>query len=50
MKNKKSGFHLTGIFCLLILFSGCKHGADYYTRGVGIYPGIKSEDSLLLME
>jgi len=44
MKTKKSVFSLTGIVCLLILFSGCKNGADYYTRGVGIYPGNPAED------
>ncbi|MBE9511097.1 MAG: hypothetical protein IMY71_09480 [Bacteroidetes bacterium] len=29
---------------MLISFSGCKNGADYYTRGVGIYPGNPAED------
>ena len=44
MKSIKSLVHLFGIVCLLIIFNGCKHGADYYSRGVGIYPGNPAED------
>jgi len=44
MKTKKSVFLLTGIVCLLILLCGCKQRADYYTRGVGIYPGNPADD------
>jgi len=29
---------------LLILHSGCKKGVDFYTRGVGIYPGNPAEN------
>ena len=35
---------LSGIVCLLILFSGCKQKTGDYTRGVGVYPGNPSED------
>jgi hypothetical protein len=44
MKSEKSLSLLTGIVYLLILFSGCKKGADYYTRDVGVYPGNPEED------
>ncbi|MCX6255613.1 MAG: discoidin domain-containing protein [Bacteroidia bacterium] len=44
MKTKKSVLILSGIAWLLILIGGCKHRADHYTRGVGIYPGNPAED------
>jgi hypothetical protein len=44
MKIKDLILYLIGILFLLILLSGCKRGANYYTRGVGIYPGNPAED------
>lgn len=44
MKTKNKLAFLTGIGCFLILFSGCKHGPDYYSKGVGLYPGNPAED------
>lgn len=44
MKTKISVLLLTEIVCVLILLSGCKQRADYYSRGVGIYPGKPAED------
>ncbi|HZY24369.1 MAG TPA: discoidin domain-containing protein, partial [Bacteroidales bacterium] len=32
------------VFCLLVLLNSCKHKTDYYSRGVGIYPGNPRED------
>jgi beta-galactosidase/beta-glucuronidase len=44
MNTRKSIFCFTGIFCFLVLFTGCKQKTDSYTRGVGIYPGNPTED------
>src|ERR1035437_2771918 len=44
MRIKKTFIFLTEIMCSLILFSGCNHNTDNYTRGIGIYPGNPSED------
>ncbi len=44
MKSKRAVSFFTGIIYILILLSGCKKGGDYYTRGVGIYPGNLAED------
>jgi hypothetical protein len=44
MKTKKLLLQLHGIIYLLILLSGCRQKADYFTRGVGIYPGDPSQD------
>jgi len=44
MKTRISLFYLPELFCLLVMFSGCKKEADYYTSGVGIYPGNPLED------
>jgi hypothetical protein len=44
MKITKSVSYLFSIVCLFILMSGCKQRAEYYTRGVGIYPGNPAED------
>jgi hypothetical protein len=44
MKNKGFLFLLTGIICILISFTGCKQKTEYFTRGVGIYPGNPKED------
>ncbi|KPK86598.1 MAG: beta-glycosidase [Bacteroides sp. SM23_62_1] len=44
MKSKESAFLLRCIAYFFIIFSGCQKGADYYSRGVGIYPGNPAED------
>ena len=44
MKTRKSLLFLTGMICFLIILPSCKQKTDYYTRGVGIYPGKPSED------
>jgi hypothetical protein len=46
MKIKKSLLFLTINVGLLTMFTSCKPNADYYTRGVGIYPGKASEDRI----
>jgi Exo-beta-D-glucosaminidase Ig-fold domain/F5/8 type C domain/Glycosyl hydrolases family 2/Glycosyl hydrolases family 2, sugar binding domain len=44
MKNKNAFCIYFGILMIIIPFSGCRQKTDYYTRGVGIYPGKPSED------
>jgi len=44
MSIRKSISYFTEIFCFLIIFIGCKQKTDYYTSGVGIYPGNQAED------
>ena len=44
MKTKQFLTLVPGIICIIIILSGCKHGVDYYSRGVGIYPGNPAED------
>ncbi len=46
MKTKQLLLSICGIACLSVLFSGCNSGggSDYYTRGIGVYPGNPAED------
>ncbi|MDD4033374.1 MAG: discoidin domain-containing protein, partial [Bacteroidales bacterium] len=45
MNTKNLLLNFSGIFLVMILlFSGCKQKADYYTQGVGVYPGNPEED------
>jgi len=44
MKTRKPILILSLLSGLLILFSSCQPKTNYYTRGVGIYPGKLSED------
>ncbi len=44
MKNKSVlGIYL-GILCIILSIAGCRQKTDYFTRGIGIYPGKPSED------
>jgi beta-galactosidase/beta-glucuronidase len=44
MKNKSAFFIFFGILSIILSISGCRQKTDYFTRGIGIYPGKKSED------
>jgi beta-galactosidase/beta-glucuronidase len=44
MKIRKPVQFLSAVFCFLVLLSSCKQKTDYYSRGVGIYPGNPKED------
>jgi len=44
MKVKRTFNLLIGSVCMLAFFSGCKKGSDYYTQGVGNYPGRPAEN------
>jgi len=44
MKIRNSVIFFAGIVSLVILFTNCKQKAEYYSRGVGIYPGNPAED------
>jgi hypothetical protein len=43
MKSTKTSCFLLGILFLSVSITGCRN-QDYYTRGVGIYPGNPPED------
>jgi len=44
MKTRSSLNLLIGIICVVISLSGCRQKTDYYTRGVGKYPGNQKEN------
>ena len=44
MKNKCAFFFFFGILSIVLSVSGCRQKTDYYTRGIGIYPGKQSEN------
>ena len=44
MKIYKKLLLLASFASQILIFSGCKNRGDYYTRGVGIYPGNQTED------
>jgi hypothetical protein len=44
MKIRKPVQFFSIAFCFLVLLSNCKQKTDYYSRGVGIYPGNPKED------
>jgi beta-galactosidase/beta-glucuronidase len=44
MKIRKPVQFFSAAFCFLVLLSSCKQKTDYYSRGVGIYPGNPKED------
>ena len=44
MKNKCAFFFFFGIMSIVLSVSGCRQKTDYYTRGIGIYPGKQSEN------
>ena len=44
MKTKSILFQMTGIVLIAFMLSSCTQNNNYYTRGVGIYPGNPKED------
>ncbi len=40
----KSAFSYPVLLIIIIFLAGCKHGDDYYSRGIGVYPGNPSEN------
>lgn len=44
MKSIKTYIQLSGYILLIILLQGCGKKTNYYTRGIGIYPGNPDED------
>jgi hypothetical protein len=44
MKNKNALYIIIGILSIIFSISGCRQKSDYFTRGIGIYPGKPAED------
>ncbi len=44
MKTKKIYSFLVLFISIVIVLCGCHQKADYYTRGIGVYPGKPAED------
>jgi beta-galactosidase/beta-glucuronidase len=44
MKNKSALCIFLGILSIILSIGGCRQKTDYFTRGIGIYPGKPSED------
>ena len=44
MRNGRLAYYCQVILIVTLFLTGCKHGDDYYSRGIGVYPGNPSED------
>ena len=44
MKNKNALCIIIGILSIIFSISGCRQKSDFFTRGIGIYPGKPAED------